>query len=81
MLYKKVHRQYVKEWRIGRKFRFINRVCKITSKPYISYLDKSIRVTCDGGYESSSWPLINIGDVLGLCTRARLNEDNITWLN
>lgn len=35
MLYKKIHRQHLRKWRIGRKFRWYNEVYEITQKPQI----------------------------------------------
>ena len=40
MLYKKVHRQYLKEWRLGRKFKYLGSndevvVRKVTYEPTI----------------------------------------------
>ena len=39
MLYKKVHRQYLRQFRIGREFKYefcgFPEVCKVTGKPYI----------------------------------------------
>ena len=36
MLYKKVHRQYVKEFRRGRKYEFDGKVREVTRKPHIN---------------------------------------------
>ncbi len=35
MLYKKIHRQCLKEWRIGRKYKFLGVVYEIIKKPQI----------------------------------------------
>ena len=35
MLYKKIHRQYVKEFRKGRKFKIDGEVYEVTREPYI----------------------------------------------
>ena len=38
MLYKKYHRQYLREWRIGRKFKYnhcSSGIFEVTGKPYI----------------------------------------------
>lgn len=36
MLYKKIHRQYLREWRVGRKFKLDNGlVYEITREPFI----------------------------------------------
>lgn len=34
MLYKKIHRQYLRKFWIGRKFKWCNGVREITGKPY-----------------------------------------------
>lgn len=40
MLYKKVHRQYLREFRIGRRFKdkYDNCIDEITGKPYTYYI-------------------------------------------
>lgn len=35
MLYKKVHRQYLRKFRVGRKFEYNNKVHEIIKEPYI----------------------------------------------
>lgn len=35
MLYKKIHRQYLKEWRTGRNFKYKSGVYEVIGKPYI----------------------------------------------
>ena len=35
MLYKKIHRQHFREFKVGRKFRFYGNVYKITEEPNI----------------------------------------------
>ena len=36
MLYKKIHRQYLREWRLGRKFKLDNgEVYEVTKEPFI----------------------------------------------
>lgn len=37
MLYKKIHRQFVREWKVRRKFKFDveDKVREVTSKPHI----------------------------------------------
>ena len=34
MLYKKIHRQYLREWRVGREFKYYN-IHRVTRKPHI----------------------------------------------
>ena len=36
MLYKKIHRQHVKQFRIGRKFWFDYKYCEVIREPFIS---------------------------------------------
>lgn len=66
MLYKKIHRQYVKEFQVGRKYRFEGgEVYKITTSPYIGSCFIFI----------VDWELINI-------VSGRLwNKDRIEWLD
>ena len=45
MLYKKIHRQYVKEFRVGRKFRFDGKVYKVTTRPVTT--DSTIFIFCN----------------------------------
>lgn len=64
MLYKKIHRQYLREWKVGRKFKFDdeNKVREVTEKPYIRLFSigtdflilisfGSGRIMCDGNIE------------------------------
>ena len=45
MLYKKVHRQYLRQFRVGRKFKCYGFVYEITKeKPYIDIKGGSIRI-------------------------------------
>ena len=44
MLYKKIHRQYLRKWRIGRKFKYNRHVYEVTKKPYIDIERGSIRI-------------------------------------
>lgn len=75
MLYKKIHRQHVRQFRVGRKFRFVDnyndRVYKITGKPHIPLFTKgkrsTIRVDC--------WDLIFVW------SGKLWHKDDITWLN
>ena len=82
MLYKKVHRQFVKEFRVGREFKYSNKIFKITSKPYIDYSEGYIRIKKCEGTVSGGWSLIVINDDgYGLYIGKRLDKDNIEWLN
>lgn len=35
MLYKKIHRQYLRQWRLGRKYKTYGEVCEVTREPYL----------------------------------------------
>ena len=66
MLYKKVHRQYLREWRVGREFKFKDsNVHKVIEKPYIRLFD-----ICSDG-----WLLIV------LITGRIMCAGNIEWLD
>lgn len=80
MLYKKIHRQYVKEFRVGRKFMWCGDVCRVTGKPNIDYSEGSICVSVS---VNISWSLIVINDNYfgDYSIGERLDKDNITWLN
>lgn len=73
MLYKKVHRQHIREWRKGRKFKYNDRdeVCRIpfTAKPHII---EEFNILIEG------WALIcmyspHLGKIV--------HKDRITWLD
>ena len=68
MLYKKIHRQYLRQLWKGRKFKYDGEVYEVTRKPYIE--GSNIRTCC--------WRLISIsGPYLG-----RLRYKNcITFLD
>ena len=70
MLYKKVHRQYLREFRVGRRFRFYDdssEVHEVTRKPEIGLF--SIRV--------SDWDVISMVQWPGKMWL----KDNIEWLD
>lgn len=46
MLYKKVHRQYVRQFRIGRKYKFSSYVYEVIEKPYINIRKGYIAAEC-----------------------------------
>lgn len=88
MLYKKVHRLHVRDFRVGRKFmyRFGDKIFKITSKPYIDYSegcisDGCIRIKCDGTV-NGTWDLIVISDDYfgDFSIGEIIDRDNIIWL-
>ena len=70
MLYKKIHRQYLREWRLDRKFRFRDNkeVYRVAIKPYI-----------DEGYiKIGGWRLIYMkGPRLGRL----FDKDDFKWLD
>ena len=81
MLYKKIHRQYVREFWEGRKFKYYDgrrRVRdEITSKPYIDYQEGYIRVKSDDDW--FEWPLIPIVDY-DYPIGQLLHKDDFGWL-
>ncbi len=71
MLYKKIYRQYLREFRIGRKFKFYGGVFKITEKPRI-----------EGNYiRVDDWDLISItgGGYRQMWFKG--DREEITWLD
>lgn len=83
MLCKKVHRQYVREFWVGRKFKFRGEVYKVTRKPFIYYPKGSICVSVKyNGPGNWNWGLIVIKDsYYSFSIGERLDKDDITWLN
>ena len=78
MLYKKIHRQYVKEFRMGRRFISATQVEKIvTGKPYINHLKGYICVKCNG--LDSDWVVVSMTDDYSF-TGQLWYIDRITWL-
>ena len=75
MLYKKIHRQYLRMWRIGREFKFEGKVYKITAKPYIE--ENYISIDCLGEY--SSYRLIQFSS--GHVWKENDSEEWIEWLD
>ena len=76
MLYKKIHRQHLREWRIGRKFRYKSSfgVYEVTGKPYICR--RYIRVDEVNNYEEKTYDLI-----VALNDGRLWNTDVIIWLD
>lgn len=84
MLYKKIHRQYVREFRrrIGRKFKYEwcgGGVYKVTSEPFIDPSGDGIYVKFDDN-DQFKWPLISMIDNY-YSIGVRLGKDYITWLD
>lgn len=80
MLYKKVHRQFVREFRVGRKFKYKNSsgggvfgVYEVTRKPYIC--GRSIKVNEINNYDEGTYDLIVDLD------SGKMIYDYITWLD
>ena len=67
MLYKKIHRQHVKEWRLGREFKYYN-IHRVTKKPHI----EGSYIWMDG------WHLISIR---GIHLGQIHYKEKITWLD
>lgn len=88
MLYKKIHRQRLREFWIGREFR-VGRKFKVAnigiyeyeviSKPFIDCPGKSIciRIKCNG--EICNWSLIAMKKILGF--HVSMDKEDITWLD
>ena len=85
MLYRKIHRQYVRQFIVGRRFRWYNgEVRKVIGKPNIDYFEGAIcvKVKYYGPSTWSDWGLIVINDnYYGLSIGARLDKDKIKWLD
>ena len=82
MLYKKIHRQYLREFKKGRRFKYYdgsyNVRDEVTSKPYIDYSEGAICVKSD--YDGLEWCLIPIDDYY-YPRGVRLQKNEIKWLN
>ena len=54
MLYKKFHRQYLRDFRIGKEFKFVfddgEKVHRIIREPYINIIERSIAINCNNGF-------------------------------
>ena len=70
MLYKKIHRQYLREFRVGRRFMVWDKVYKMARKPYIDGSYIIVRYVIYGEEEISYDALIPMtGEYSGqLCT-------------
>ena len=70
MLYKKVHRQFLRDFRVGRKYKLHGDevVREITKKPYIGKQDNCIN--------TDRWFLISFST-----GRLIFNKDDFEWLN
>lgn len=78
MLYKKIHRQFLREFRVGRKFKYNKVVYEVTEKPHIDpeYIYSVV--------SDNKWPLIPLVDAPIYYypdKGERTDEDYIEWLN
>lgn len=83
MLYKKIHRQYLREFRMGRKFRYNGEVHEVAGKLYINYSEGYIGVSVEyNGPSNWNWSLIVINDnYYGFSIGEKLDKNNITFLD
>ena len=66
MLYKKIHRQHLRQWRIGRRFKIDGYVDEVTGKPYI---------------KRSCYIWVGDWKVINTVSGQLWHEDEITWLD
>ena len=81
MLYKKIHRQYVKEFWKGRRFKIDDEVYKIIKEPFIDY--PRICVRCESLWCCSCKKSLIImidSDAFIVSLGERIHKDRITWL-
>lgn len=79
MLYKKIHRQFLRQFRIGRKYRFSGCRFEITGKPYIC--GRSIQVDEVNIFEEGT---IDTYDVIIALDNGKMSikiKNIITWLD
>ena len=81
MLYKKIHRQYLRQFKKGRTFKIDGEVYKVYEEPFIDYPSPIICVKCE-----SMWCyncrrcLIMMADNDISYIGKRIGKDKITWL-
>lgn len=88
MLYKKIHRQFLREFREGRRFKCENfgDIYRIISKPYIDsrgwwtcvkimFVDKD-----QHNHQHSHWSVVSITDCFMSHKGELSNKNDITWL-
>ena len=81
MLYKKIHRQHLREFKVGRVFRYGNMfdslqgIFEVAGESYISVGEEYIRVNCHPGGCA-----LNLIDMHSHKGRIR-HKDHITWLD
>lgn len=83
MLYKKTHRQHVRKYWIGRKFKYgdCEEVYKVTGKPYIGRRDIIVNVVDCDHIEEVKWNLVRLVGLLEGYTAEGKSKSRITWLN
>ena len=79
MLYKKIHRQFLREFKVGRKYRFGGVVFEITGKPYIC--GRYIRVDEVNIFEEWTYDTYDIIIALDNGKMSIKIKDIITWLD
>lgn len=83
MLYKKIHRQYLREFRKGKRFKLDDEVYKIIKEPFIDYPSPRICVKCESMWCCSSKKSLIImidSDHYIPSLGERVYKDKITWL-
>lgn len=85
MLYKKTHRQYVRKYWIGRRFKYKSGddigVFKVTGKPYIGRHNIIVNVVDCSCMEEVKWNLIRLVGLLKGYTAEGTSTDRINWIN
>lgn len=80
MLYKKIHRQFLREFRVGREFKFfdvLEEVYEVTQKPYIDINGIMAYLKGDSSGVNMRWYLIHTS---GYYKGRILSNGNIAWL-
>lgn len=86
MLYKKTHRQHVRKYWIGRKFKYKeygkeSEVYKVTEKPYIGRRDIKVNVVDCSCMGEVKWNLVRLVGLLEGYTAEGKSKSRITWLD
>lgn len=82
MLYKKIHRQHVREWRLGRKFKFSHgssAIYRVSREPYI----EGISIWVEDIRDDSDEPIpiaFCLFDIADEESGQLLQAHKITWL-
>lgn len=84
MLYKKIHRQYVREFWVGRRFKCkgFGDIYRITSKPYIESGGRwiCVKVMLVDKDRYDHWSMISITDWFRSHKGELCNKNEIIWL-